>query len=189
MPKVTPSISATGQPTTTQIGIFPLKTYGSLIKRELKWFEDQANDRINSILPLYKLAKKIALADGISDDVALSIVQNLGEPENQHYAFTYLEDLSEIQRQKISESDFNSDIVTMFLQSRIPSSKLTLITQDLFDYYDIEINPDKGWQSEYTEHLPMSVIDDIVEFVLVEKDRLNPKGTTEVSDEVVTLGK
>ena len=189
MPKVTPSISATGQPTLTQIGIFPIKTYGSLIKRELKWFESQANDRINSILPLYKLAKKIAVDDGISEDVALAIVQNLGDEDNKHYAFKYLEDLTEIQRQKVSESDFNSEIVTMFLQSRIPASKLTLISQDLFDYYDIEVNPDKGWTSKDTENLPMSVIDNIVEFVLVEKDRLTPKGKGEVSDEIVTLGK
>lgn len=182
------AISATGKPSVTTIDIFPFKTYGSLIKRELKWFEDESSQRINSILPLYKLAKKIAKDDDISEPEALTIVQNLGEEENKSYAFRYLEDLNEIQKNKYSESDFDGDIATMFIVSRIPSSKLALISEDLYEYYEIEFDAGKGWTSEYTEALPMSVIDDIVRFVSDERAGIS-RGNSEGSDEVVTLGK
>lgn len=182
------SISATGKPVTTTIDVFNFKTYGSLIKRELKWFENESRKRINSILPLYKLAKKIAKADDISEPEALAIVQNLAEAENQHYAFTYLEDLNEIQNNKYSESDFDGDIATMFIISRIPSSKLALISEDLFECYAIEYDANKGWMPEYTEALPMSVINDIVRFVSDERSGISASDS-KGSDEEVTLGK
>lgn len=181
-------ISATGKPGLAKIDIFPFKTYGSLIKRELKWFEDESSQRINSILPLYKLAKKIAKNDNISEPEALAIVQNLGEAENQHYAFTYLEDLNEIQKNKYSESDFDGDIATMFIVSRIPSSKLALISEDLYEYYEIEFDAAKGWTSKDTEALPMSVINDIVKFVSDERAGIS-RSSSEGSDTEVTLGK
>ena len=189
MPKSSSSSdSATGKPVTTAINIFPFKTYGSLIKRELKWFESQSSQRINSILPLYKLAKKLAKDYDISEPEALTIVQNLGEDENKSYAFRYLEDLNEIQKNKYSESDFDGDIATMFIVSRIPSSKLALISESLYEYYEIEFDASKGWTSEYTEALPMSVIDDIVKFVSDERVGISSP-SSEGSDDVVTLGK
>lgn len=179
--------SATGKPTITKLGIFPFKTYGSLTKRELKWFEDQANQRINSVLPLYKLAKKIAVDENIKDDEALLIVQNLGIEENKKYAFTYLEDLSVIQKNTYSESDFKADIVTMFIKSRITTPKLLGILQDLVEYYDIEFDPEIGWVDYYTESLTETLIDEINEFVLLEKSHLTSSDST--SDTEVTLGK
>ena len=195
MPKSSSSSdSATSKPVTTEINIFPFKTYGSLIKRELKWFESQSSQRINSILPLYKLAKKLAKDYEISEPEALTIVQNLGEDENKSYAFRYLEDLNEIQKNKYSESDFDGDIATMFIISRIPSSKLALISESLYEYYEIEFDAGKGWTSEYTEALPMSVIDDIVKFVSDERAGISSSSSSsssssEGSDDVVTLGK
>lgn len=178
--------SATGKPTITAIGIFPFKTYGSLIKRELKWFEDQASKRINAVLPLYKLAKKISEDEAISENDALAIVNDLGNPENSRYSFKYVEFLGEIQKQNYSESDFKADIVTMFIQSRIASSQLFSIYQDLFDYYGIEFDSEVGWVEFYTECLPETVIDEINDFVLAEKSRLSPSTK---SDTEVTLGK
>lgn len=179
--------SATGKPTITEIGIFPFKTYGSLIKRELKWFEDQSNQRIKSILPLYKLAKKIAVDDQVTEDEALVIVQSLEDPKYVKYTFKYLEDLGEIQKNNYSKSDFNADICTMFIQSRIPSSKLVSITQDLFDYYDIQFDPEIGWTEFYTESLPEDLIDEITEFVMLEKSKLTSDDSK--ADTEVTLGK
>lgn len=181
-------ISATGTPSITTIDVFPFKTYGSLIKRELKWFENESKQRINSILPLYKLAKKIAKDYEISEQEALELVNNLGAQENQHYAFEYLEDLKEIQQHKYSESDFDGDIATMFIISRIPSAKLALISEALYEYYEIEYDANKGWTSEYTEALPMSVIDEIVMFVSDERTGMS-KIDSNGSDEIVTLGK
>lgn len=187
--KVQPQvISATGRPSITEIGKLPFKTYGSLIKREVKWFEDQANNKINSLLPLYRLAKKIAVDDNISDTEALTIVRNLGDEAYQDYAFRYLEDLGEIQKNKYSDSDFDGDIVTMVIQSRIPKVTLVSLSEMLFEHYDIQLDVDKGWLPDYTENLPMSVIDDIVRFVSDEKNRVSTDEDLG-SDTEVTLGK
>ena len=76
----------------------------------------------------------------------------------------------------------------MFIVSRIPSSKLALISEDLYEHYGIEFDAGKGWIPEYTEALPMSVIDSIVKFVSDERAGIS-EGNSEGSDEVVTLGK
>lgn len=192
--KAQSKVSATGKPTITDIGIFPFKTYGSLIKRELQWFEDESNSRINSMLPIYNLAKLIAKDYEITDGEALDIVENLGEAENKEYAFKYMNELAEIQSKKYSSSNFDADVATMAICSRLKASSLSSISQDLFDYYDIEIDVEKGWQDKNTSDLPMQTIEDIVEFVMSERKRMTPEPektepTEPVEDVPVTLGK
>ena len=178
-------VSATGLPEIVEISLFKFKSYGSLLKRELSWFEDQSNQRIKSILPVFELAKKIAVDKKIDESEALSIVQHLDEPENQGLLMSYTSEIANIQKNAYSESDFNADITTMVIQSRVAKKVLFEVGQSLIDNYDIELT-EEGWKSENTEHLPMSVIDSICEFILRERSDDKAENTTE---EVPTLGK
>ena len=179
------SISATGLPGIVDIGIFKFKTYGSLLKKELSWFEDQSNQRIKSILPVFELAKRIAVDKGIEESEALSIVQHLDEPENQGLLMSYTSEIADIQKNAYSESDFNADITTMVIQSRVSKTVLTEVGQSLIDNYDIELT-EECWKAEYTEQLPMSFIDSVCEFIL--KERVGDKAENS-SEDVPTLGK
>ena len=95
-------VSATGLPECVEIGIFKLKSYGSLLKRELSWFESQSNQRIKSILPVFELAKKIAADRKIEEEEALSIVQHLDEPENKGLLMSYTSEIADIQKNAYS---------------------------------------------------------------------------------------
>lgn len=186
MPNKTTPVSATGKPTITIIGSFQLKTYGSLLKRELTWFETQANNRIKSVLPIYELAKKLATDKDISEEEALYIVKNLSDSANENVLFSYSEDIAAIQASTYSDSTFNADICTMVINSRCSATSLESIAEDLFDYYGVEYNPSDGWTTEDTDNLPTKLIEDICVFTLAEKDR---NTTASTPGEVVTLGK
>ena len=178
-------ISATGQPESVEIGIFKLKSYGSLLKRELSWFESQSNQRIKSILPVFELAKKIAVDRSITEEEALSIVQHLDEPENKGLLMMYTFEIADIQNNAYSESSFNADITTMVIQSRVSKKSLSESHESLIEIYDIEVGVDAVWTSQHTEALPISLIDEICGFILRERNGEKPESTTE---EVPTLG-
>lgn len=179
--------SATGKPNIVEIAVFKLKSYGSLLKRELSWFEEVATNRINAVLPLYKLAKKISQDKNISEDEALIIVKNLDDSQYENILYAYSEDLAAIKSNTYSETDFNADIATMFLQSRVSTSVLSEVAEQLFEDYGVEYNPELGWTTEDTENLPMGVIEEICQFVMDEKDR---KVTLiQEADTEITLGK
>ena len=180
------SISATGLPEIVDVGLFKFKSYGSLLKKELSWFEDQSNQRIKSILPVFELAKKIAVDKKIEESEALSIVQHLDKPENQGLLMSYTSEIADIQKNAYSESSFNADIATMAINSRMSKKALSESHETLVENYDIDIPVDGLWQSEYTENLPVSLIDSICEFIL--KERVGDK-TESNSAEIPTLGK
>ena len=180
-------ISATGLPESVDIGIFKLKSYGSLLKRELSWFESQSNQRIKSILPVFELAKKIAADRKIEEEEALSIVQHLDEPENKGLLMSYTSEIADIQKNAYSESDFNGDITTMVIQSRVSKKSLSESHESLIERYDIEIGVDGIWKPEYTEQLPMVLIESICEFILRERNGEKPSDNSD--EEVPTLGK
>ena len=182
----TSKVSATGQPESVEIGIFKLKSYGSLLKRELSWFESQSNQRIKSILPVFELAKKIAVDRSITEEEALNIVQHLDEPENKGLLMMYTFEIAEIQKNAYSESDFNGDICTMVIQSRVAKKLLSESHESLIENYDIEIGVDGVWTSQHTEALPISLIDEICGFILRERNGEKPESSSEES--VPTLG-
>jgi len=180
-------VSATGQPESVEIGIFKLKSYGSLLKRELSWFESQSNQRIKSILPVFELAKKIAADRKIEEEEALDIVQHLDEPENKGLLMSYTSEIADIQKNAYSENAFNGDITTMVIQSRVSKKSLSESHESLIERYDIEIGVDGVWTSQHTEALPVSLIESICEFILRERNGEKLESTTEES--VPTLGK
>ena len=179
-------VSATGQPESVEIGIFKLKSYGSLLKRELSWFESQSNQRIKSILPVFELAKKIAVDRTITEEEALSIVQHLDEPENKGLLMSYTNEIADIQKNAYSESSFNGDICTMVLGSRVTKKSLSESHESLMENYDIEVGVDGVWKPEYTEALPVSLIESICDFILRERNGEKPESSSEES--VPTLG-
>lgn len=175
------------KPTITEIYPFKLKTYGSLKARELEWFEHQADKRISSVLPIYKLAQKISIDKQISEDEAISIVKNLDDKQHENILFIYGEDIAEIKANTYTETNFSKDIATMMIRSRVKTSVLSEIAQDLFDDYDVEFDPEQGWTAENTGELPSEIIDEICKFTVAEKDRNKPKTEGEVEE--ITLGK
>jgi hypothetical protein len=181
-------VSATGKPFEVLIESFKFKAFGSLLKRELLWFENKANERINAVLPLYELAKKISIDKDISEETALAIVKSLDDPQYENILFAYSSDLAKIQQNTYSETEFNSDIATMMIGSRVSVAALNDKAEELYSYYGISYNPETGWTADDTDGLPMGVIEEICEFALKEKDRLTVNSGV-VSDEVVTLGK
>ena len=178
---------ATGLSNVTLIGSFKLNTYCSLLKREYSWFEEQKNKRILSILPVFELAKKIAAKQQISDADALEIVQKLDEVQHQALLMSFTEEIADIQSKAYSESDFNADVVSMILESRLAKKVREDVYASIKEEFDIDINPEKGWLPEYTEQLPMTLIEEICAFVASEKSGLAK--TEPTSTEEPTLGK
>lgn len=159
-------------PEIVKIDIFNLAKYGSLKLKERKWFNDRQVQQAKYAIKLAQIAHTFALEHDIEPLEAFDIVSNpqIGDVRLVPYAAQLGEIPNAIER----EMNGTGEAITMFLQSRLPADFLTNNSQILKQQYGIDIEPALGWQHSYTEELPESTIEEILEFLNGETTRWLP---------------
>jgi hypothetical protein len=152
-----------------EIAGFPLVKLGSLKVRERNWFNQDRVDNAKYSLKLAEIANAIAVEFEVSPERALEIVSNprSGDPMLVQYA----DELAGLPDRLYLDMTLTSRSVTMFLSSRLEEGFLSKNSQAIGQRYGIEIDSEGEWEQAYTDELPESVIDAIVEFMNGETTR------------------
>jgi hypothetical protein len=169
---------------------FEFKKLGSLKQFEIEWFDTESNNRLKSLLPIYELAAKVAKEFDIEDEIALALVQGVGDQDlYQQFLLKYSADLLNVKTQSYTETIFQRNVCTMIIKSRVSKKFLADNFEELNDCFDLDIDPSSPeWKDEYTGYLPLRTINEIIEFVTGERTEWvnDPKSEGE---EKVDLGK
>ena len=169
---------------------FELRKFGSLRQGELEWFDNQSKKRLSSLVPIYKLAATIASDMVIEEEVALGLIQGIGDNElYQKILLGYSTELFAAKEQTYSETDFQRDVCTMMLQSRLSKSYLRDNAAAINEFLEIDIDAvNPQWTTEFTANLPLTLVAEIIEFTTNERTEWVTE-TVKADEEKVTLGK
>ena len=170
---------------------FQFRKFGSLRQGEIEWFDNQSNKRLESLIPIYKLAEIISKDLEIADDVALGLIQGVGDNDlYQKVLLRYSTELLNVKKQSYTETDFQRDVCTMMLVSRVSKSFLRDNAESINEFFEIEIDvANPVWKTEFTNSLPLTLVAEIIEFTTNERTEWVTDKTKEDEEEVVSLGK
>ena len=153
-------VNAFGKVEKVTVGGFEFRKFGSLRQGEIEWFDKQSNLRLASLLPIYELAQRVSKELEIPDTVALAAIQGEGDPDvYSKVMLTYAKELLDVKDKAYTETDFQSAVVTMMLQTRVAKSFLAANAEALNEYFDIAIDQSQPeWKAEYSKNLPLQTI-------------------------------
>jgi hypothetical protein len=149
---------------------FTLLKYGSLKRKESKWFVDRDKEIMRGLVKILQIAQELALANEISGEDAYAIVSAYGGSNGSEMLLPYADRLAPLIELLGQQDATPSATVTMMLQSRLPNQWLADNKGKLQDAYGITIEGNH-WDASYTEDLPEETIDLLWEFVNNERNR------------------
>lgn len=147
----------------------PFKKFYSLLQHETEWFESRSDSRIKSIRDILDLARDIATNEGINEDEALEIVQDLENPDNKSILMKYAERLDNIKAHSYTETHFKRDVALMVINSRVPKKFLKENSETFSDVYGVEFDENYQFTIDLIKLFPASMINEICEFCTNEK--------------------
>lgn len=157
-------------PQQTLIVGFTLTKFGSLKRKESKWFTDRDRQVMQGLVDILRIAQEMALANDIDPAEAYQIVSSYGSSAGSDLLVPYADRLAPLVSLLGLQESTPAAAVTMMLQSRLGASWLAENKGKLLDAYGIVIDGDK-WQETYTEDLPEETIDLLWDFINNERNR------------------
>jgi hypothetical protein len=154
----------------TIVGFTFLK-YGSLRRKELKWFTERDQKVLEGLTDVVEIASEIAVTHSLSDAQAYNIAAGFGAEAGSEYLVPHAARLKPLIGLLSHQHSTEADAVTMLLQSRLPTPWLRDNALELRTAYGIEVGEVTHWQPEFTEELPEEAIDALWEFIQNEKKK------------------
>ncbi len=155
---------------TTIVGFEFLK-YGSLRRKEFKWFTERDQKVLEGLTDVVEIAAEIAVTHNLSDAQAYNIAAGFGAEVGSEYLVPHAARLKPLLGLLSHQHSTEADAVTMFLQSRLSSKWLQDKALELRTAYGIEVGTATHWQPEFTEELPEESINALWEFIQNEKKK------------------
>jgi hypothetical protein len=160
------------QPEIVDIAGFKLTKYGSLKRKEEKWFTARDKFAMTGMVDILKISQEIAADNEIDPSLAYQIVSAYGSEVGSELLVPYASRLAPLIDLLDYQESTPAEAVTMILQSRLSSVWLTENKSHLDIAFGIKVAEGiTHWQSEYTEELPREVRDKIFEFVNNERNQ------------------
>ncbi len=156
-----------------EIAPFRFPVYHDLVPGEAKGIEEMTREQSKSTFKSIKIAQRIAKAKGISTKEAVELLSNIGDGENEEAVFEFAEELEELNSDVAGNVDTRIAFVTLFMQYRA----------------EAQINGKKKWErlsdwtTEDTESMPSSIMNEIFQLILWERDGW-PKGGKDEAEAV-----
>lgn len=143
-----------------EIGPFRFPVWGELVPGEIRSFEKIAKRQSRSTFKSLHLASKIAAERGITEDEAIELMSTLTLEENKDLLYKYAEDLDDIQETSMSDWELKISYVTAFMQYR---GEVKMPGREQYQQT-------KDWTTEDTEKTPKTLIQQIYDFCMKERD-------------------
>jgi hypothetical protein len=154
----------------TVVGFEFLK-YGSLRRKELKWFTERDQKVLEGLTDVVEIAAEIAVTHNLSDAQAYNIAAGFGAEMGSEYLVPHAARLKPLLGLLSHQHSTEADAVTMILQSRLSAKWLQDKALELRTAYGIEVGTATHWQPEFTEELPEESIDALWQFIQNEKKK------------------
>lgn len=142
-----------------EITPFRFPVYHDLVPGEAKGIEELTRAQSKSTFKSLKVAQRIAKQKGIPTKEAVELLSSIGESD-QEMIYEFAEELEELQRDSVGDVETKVGFVTLFMQYRA----------------EAQINGKKKWEKlsdwtvEDTEAMPNTIMQQIFEFVMWERD-------------------
>lgn len=152
-----------------EIAPFRFPVYRDLVPGEAKGIEEMTREQSRSTFKSIKIAQRIAKARGITTKEAVELLSTLGDGENEETVFEFAEELEELNRDQVGNVETQVAFVTLFMQYRA----------------EAQINGKKKWEklsdwtTDDTESMPTSVMTEIFQLILWERDGWPTEGKDE----------
>ena len=151
-----------------EIGPFRFPVYHDLVPGEAKGIEELTRAQSKSTFKSLKVAQRIAKQKGIPTKEAVELLSSIGESD-QEMIYEFAEELEELQGDSVGEVETKVSFVTLFMQYRA----------------EAQIHGKKKWEKlsdwtvEDTESMPSSVMNEIFQLILWERDGWPEEGKDE----------
>jgi hypothetical protein len=198
------------EPELVTIAGIPLPKWGSLLRKESKWFANREGAGTKGMMEMMLIARELSAVNNIDPTQAFFIVSGFGSENGSELLVPYADRLEPL-LDVISYSETTpQDAVTMILRSRLDHNWLrnnatklkNLLKIDLFgdlkaafsDADDDFVNKyEFEWLDAYTERLPEATIEELWQFIQNEKrmwkvDPAEPAKTIKQEGEGLNLG-
>ena len=152
-----------------EITPFRFPIYRDLVPGEAKGIEEMTRMQSKSTFKSIKIAQRIARAKGITTKEAVELLSNISQGENEEAVFEFAEELEELNRDQVGSVETQVSFVTLFMQYRA----------------EAQINGKKKWEKlsdwtvQDTESMPSSVMAEIFQLILWERDGWPEEGKDE----------
>lgn len=152
-----------------EIAPFRFPIYHDLVPGEAKGIEEMTREQSKSTFKSIKIAQRIAKAKGITTKEAVELLSNISQGDNEEAVFEFAEELEELNRDQVGNVETQVSFVTLFMQYRA----------------EAQINGKKKWEKlsdwtvEDTESMPSSVMNEIFQLILWERDGWPEEGKDE----------
>jgi hypothetical protein len=156
-------------PEAVEIAGFKITKFGSLKRKESKWFVDRDRYVMNGMVLVLQIAQEIAATEGIDPAVAYQIVSGYGSENGSELLVPYADRLEPLLDLLNYQERTPADAVTMILQSRTNPAWLKENALELRNSFGIEYNDSPHWLPNFTDELPEATIDQLWEFIQGER--------------------
>ncbi len=152
-----------------EIAPFRFPIYRDLVPGEARGIEDITRNQSRSTFKSIKIAQRIAKQKGITTKEAVELLSSLGEGDNEEAVFEFAEELEELNHDAVGNVETQVSFVTLFMKYRA----------------EAQINGKRKWEKlsdwtqEDTESMPTSVMNEIFQLILWERDGWPKEGNAE----------
>ena len=152
-----------------EIAPFRFPVYHDLVPGEAKGIEDITRNQSRSTFKSIKIAQRIAKQKGITTKEAVELLSSLGEGDNEEAVFEFAEELEELNHDAVGNVETQVSFVTLFMKYRA----------------EAQLNGKRKWEKlsdwtqEDTESMPTSVMNEIFQLILWERDGWPKVGNAE----------
>jgi hypothetical protein len=183
--------SSFSQPEIVEIAGFKLTKYGSLKRKEEKWFAARDKVAMTGMVDILKISQEIAATNEIDPMMAYQIVSAYGSEVGSELLVPYASRLEPLVDLLDYQESTPAEAVTMILQSRLNSAWLIENRPHLDVAFGIKIAEGiTHWQSEYTEELPRAIRDELFDFINGERSQwkeIKPEPDPTVGEDLASI--
>ena len=157
-----------------EIGPFRFPVYNDLVPGEAKVMDEITRENSQNTFKSISIAKKIASSKGISTKEAVELLSTIGQSEDtEDFVYEFAQELEDLNTGGLSDVELKITFVTLFMKYR----------------GEVQLNGKKKWEktddwaTDDTEAMPTSLMNDIHEFIMWERDGWPKPGKSESSSE------